>query len=288
MTTPKEPHFLATDMSGYRQATTAAEYERLFASAAPQQWSRGESSVFYLYSRTAAKNARQYVPFARIIIMLRNPVHLVESLHAQLVYSRDEDQTDFAAAWRLIQARKNGYRLPPQCRDPKVLWYDEVAKLGEQVARWQQHYPSSRIKFVNFDDFTCDTANVYRDILDFLELPDDGRTSFERFNARKSQRSSLIADFTERTPRWLAAVAGRTKSLLGIRRWGILDMLRRWNVRPTETKPISSSLRAEIRAAYADDVERLSHRVGRDFMAWIYPQPMGDDSEMGTRTVSAT
>ena len=154
-------------------------------------------------------------PNARIIVMLRNPVDLVESLHAQLVYSRDEVQIDFRTAWKLCASRKAGYRIPPRCRDPKVLWYDEVAKLGEQVERWQNYFSRGRIKFVCFDDLVTDTAQVYRDVLDFLDLPDDGRQVFNVVNARKTQRLSVVADFTERTPNWLVALAMRARSCWG-------------------------------------------------------------------------
>lgn len=285
MTTPKEPHYLATDLQGYRQATSLADYERLFAGANHQQWRRGEASVFYLYSRCAAKQAQQYFADARIIVMLRNPVDLVESLHAQLLYSRDEDQTDFRTAWKLCACRKSGHRVPARCRDAKVLLYDEIAKLGEQVERWQRYFPRNHIKFVVFDDLVADAAEVYRDVLGFLELPDDGRTSFQIVNARKSHRISLVANFTERTPAWLVAAARRAKQLLGIERWGILDLLRRWNRQDGEPTSMRRSLRAEIRATYAEDVQRLSDLIDRDLDHWIHPHSYGSDSEMGPRCV---
>jgi len=288
MTTPKEPHFLATDLDGYRETKTQREYERLFARSQCHEWRRGEASVFYLYSKYAAKHAKQYLPDARIIVMLRNPVDLVESLHAQLLYSRDEDQPDFRTAWKLCACRKAGYRIPSRCRDPKVLWYDEVAKLGEQVTRWQQYFPRSRMKFVFFDDLVADPAEVYRDVLNFLELPDDARTSFDVVNARKSQRLSSLANFTERPPHWLVGIALRAKTMLGIERWRILDSLRRWNGRSPSRRSLDRKLRAEIRATYHDDIERLANVTGRNLDHWLDPKPYGSDSEMGTRMVGAT
>lgn len=283
MSTPKEPHFLATDLGGYREVRTRLDYEQLFAGAGPAQRRLGEASVFYLYSQFAARHARHYLPDARIIVMLRNPVDLIQSLHAQLVYSRDEDKADLATAWKLNSCRKNGYRIPPRCRCSTVLWYDEIAKQGEQVARWQRYFPPHRIKFVCFDDFVADTGAAYREVLEFLDLPDDGRTSFEPQNVRKRQKSGLLADFTERTPRWLVSLALRTKQALGIERWGVLDRLRRWNVCAAERRTATRSLRAEIRAKYAQDVARLSSLIGRDLSHWTRPRPLGDDSEMGTR-----
>src|SRR5215475_4862738 len=40
----------------------------------------GEGSVWYLFSKTAAKEIHQFNPAARILIMLREPVEMISSL----------------------------------------------------------------------------------------------------------------------------------------------------------------------------------------------------------------
>ena len=61
----------------------------------------------------------------RVIVMVRNPVELVPSLHSQLRYMLDEDEPDPEAAWRLQEPRARGERLPPTVRVPEFLQYGE-------------------------------------------------------------------------------------------------------------------------------------------------------------------
>lgn len=273
LATPKEPHYFATDLAGYREVKSKREYERLFAAAAPHHRRLGEASVFYLYSQEAPRRIHDYAPHSRIIVMLRNPVDLVTSLHAQLCYSRDEDEKDLAKAWRLVHRRRSGACIPPHCRDHQVLFYDEIARFGEQCQRWLRHFPREQIKFVRFDDFAESPGRIYRDVLAFLELPDDGRVEFPRINGRKKQRVATVADFTERTPRTLVRFAMDAKRILGIRRWGVLDTLRRWNTAATAPARLSTELKQDIVATYEDDLLLLAELIGIDVDAWLEVLP---------------
>jgi len=271
VSTPKEPHYFATDLPGYRDVKTLREYERLFAAATPDQACVGEASVFYLYSLQAASRARASAPDARILILVRNPLDLVISYHSQLVYSRDESERDFSKAWELIRFRKAGMQIPTLCRDHKVLWYDEIARLGEQSERWLHQFGERRVKFVCFDDFVADTATVYRGIVEFLGLDDDQRTEFPQVNPRKSQRNDYIANFTERTPPTLVRAAMAAKRILGIQNWGILNMLRRWNTTITQPVEPGPRMRQEILDNYEDDILHLGRLMGTSLDHWLQP-----------------
>lgn len=281
ISTPKEPHYFATDLPGYRDVKTLREYERLFTTATPEQTRVGEASVFYMYSRQAARRVRSYAPNARILILVRNPLDLVISYHSQLVYSRDESERDFSKAWRLVRFRKAGMRIPAYCRDHKVLWYDEVARLGEQSERWLRQFGDRCVKFISFDDFVTDTATVYREIVEFLGLDDDHRSEFPRINPRKIQRNDSIANFTERTPPTLVRAAMTAKRILGIRNWRILELLRRWNTKilpPTEPEP---RIRQEILDNYEDDILHLGRLMGTNLDHWLQPSIGARQSWLG-------
>lgn len=276
LSTPKEPHYFATDLAGYREVKSRREYERLFAAALPEQRRIGEASVFYLYSHDAPERIHEYAPDAHIIIMLRNPLDLVTSLHAQLCYSRDENEKSLDKAWHLVHRRRAGACIPPLCRDPQVLLYDQIARLGEQTQRWLKRFPAEQITFVRFDDFAASPDRAYRQVLEFLGLPDDGRREFPRVNGRKSQRVDAIADFTERTPRTLVRFAMGAKRLLGIRRWGVLDALRRWNTAADAPRALSDELKHDILATYEDDVLLLSELTGLNLASWLDLEPAAD------------
>lgn len=280
MASPKEPNFFVPDISLRREATTRKEYVALFRDATDQHWRVGEASTMYMYSREAAALVQAHAPQARIVVIVRNPLELLRSWHAQMVYERNEDQEDFSAAWDLRFHRGAGRRVPSSCLDRKLLWYDKIARLGEQTERWLRYFPPERVKIISFDDFRADTGSVYRDVLEFLELPDDHRHSFPVINARKRQRFGLVARFTERTPQTLVRSAMAAKRLLGIKNWGVLAALRRWNCTDAASdEPLDERVSREVLQTYADDVALLSKITGRDFGHWLQWTP-GDGMRM--------
>jgi hypothetical protein len=88
MSEPKEPNFFTSEdlrqhgyLSRVRSVSSLADYDRLFAMAAPGQV-LGEASVSYLAYRGTARKIFNYNPAARIIISLRDPVMRALSHHA--------------------------------------------------------------------------------------------------------------------------------------------------------------------------------------------------------------
>src|ERR1043166_4244119 len=104
----KEVHFFGSDLDLQNDIRDLSTYLELFA-AATNELRVGESSVWYLYSRDAAKEIKQFSAASRIIIQLRNPVDMIYSLHSQLLYSGAEDIADFESA---LRAEERGRILP--------------------------------------------------------------------------------------------------------------------------------------------------------------------------------
>lgn len=135
MSTPKEPHFFATDLPGYQKSRTLEQYFALFENDKHQKSRYGEVSVYYLYSKVAIGNLFNFNRDARLIVMLRRPTQLIYSLHSQLLYSRNENIYDFKQAWDAQPHRRKGQLIPYSCTDPKVLQYKSVGMLSQQLKR---------------------------------------------------------------------------------------------------------------------------------------------------------
>lgn len=267
---PKEPHYFCTDFDYYYAPgqRTEAHYLRLFEGADERHLAAGEASVWYLYSRDAARNIRAFDPGARAIVMVRNPVELVPSLHSQLRYMLDEDEPDVETAWRLQEARRRGERVPATARVPAFLQYFEVGRLGAQLERAYESFPREQVKVIVFDDLRQDAAAVYRETLAFLGVPDDGRTTFPRVNENKVHRDERLARLTQRPPRPLVAAARGVKRVAGIERLGLLDRVRRRNREVTSRGEPSPAFVRELKDAFHDDVALLSELTGRDLSHW--------------------
>jgi hypothetical protein len=263
-------HFFAKDFSPeWDQVHTLDEYLRHFRKVRPHHKAVGERSVYYLFSKTAMRLLRDFDSDARLIALLRNPVDLVSSFHRQMVFMLHEDVEDFETAWRLQESRRGGENIPPTCKDPRVLQYAEVGMLGEQVGRMLECFPLDQVKFVFLDDINASVLDVYKELLLFLGVPYDGRTSFPRLNVRKGLKSRRLARLVLRQPAPIRAVTTGIKRLLRIEQTGIGVALMKWNTRRVEPERLSHEFRRELVKTFRGDVELLARLTGRDLGHWL-------------------
>jgi hypothetical protein len=280
MSLPKEPHYFATDLPSHRFVSNWDDYQALFAGAGREHAAIGEASIFYMYSETAIGEIRERLPSARLLVMLRNPVELAVSMHAQSLRTRDETVVDFAAAWALCGERRAGRSVPAHCRDSKILLYDRLALLGAQLQRLLDTVPKSQLGWWFYDDFAANPARVYREVLAFLGVADDGRHDFPRVNPRRRARSQALAQFTQKTPEPLLRAAMYVKQRAGIERLGVLAALRKANFAPAK-QAVAPALLDELRAHFAPDVRLLEKLTGRDLHAWLHAsEPVASQGRM--------
>ena len=271
VTQPKEPHFFSKDFPYYYSPghATLDHYLRLYEDAGPEHLAVCEASVWYLYSQVAAEEIIGFAPDARIIVMVRNPVEMMPSLHSQMLFVQDEDRPDPKAAWDLQAVRRDGRSVPATCRVPAFLQYGDACSLGAQVERLFATVPREQVKVIVFDDFRRDPLGVWREVLDFAGLPDDGRTEFPVVNANKRHRNATIARFSQRPPAPLVAASRLVKRLTGRSRLGVLRWLKDRNRTVGERTAISPEFTRELEDYFRDDVALLGRLLDRDFSAWV-------------------
>jgi hypothetical protein len=275
MSHPKEPHYFAKDFwqRTYRYVKALDEYLELFKECTGEHLAVGEASVWYLYSSVAIRNIRQFNENAKIIVMLRNPIDMTYSLHSQLHYALAENEEDFEKAWRLQPSRRKGLNLSRELqksdRTPEFVQYAQVGRLGDQVERLLDVFPVEQVKMILFDDFTTSTQAVYEDVLSFLEVPFDGRTSFPRINVNKTNKIIWLANLYGVPPWPLDYTVRILKKLLGVRSTGIGSFLDELNASKEPRKPLAPAFRSELAKEFSEDVQKLSQILGRDLSHWI-------------------
>jgi hypothetical protein len=267
----KEVHYFATNLPNYRRVTREADYLSFFSAATPQHKALGEGSVYYLYSGLALENIRAFNPDARVIVMLRNPIDLVYSLHSQLLYSCNEDEPDFTRAWELQRARERGVHVPPTCRDPKVLLYEKVGMLGAQCERLLEIFPRDQVKFILAEDFRSRTPTVYRETLEFLGVEPQDRQDFKFVNESKTHRSRLLGRFTQRPPAGIARLARTGARVLGVERFGIMRRLRDLNRERRVRQPLDEAFRCRLADVFREDTARLARLIGHNLLTPAQP-----------------
>lgn len=269
MSEVKEPHFFAKDLGTYPRIKTPDEYAGLFAGSSEEHLRVGEASVYYLRSSVAIANIHEYNPDAKLIAMFRNPVDMVYSLHSQLLYWSEEIEPDFETAWRLQERRSKGLDLPPGSRGSFLLQYAQVGRFGEQTERLLSIVPRSQVKLILYDDFTASPQQAYDEVIEFLGVPHDNRSTFPRVNENKKAKIPWLRNFFRKPPPALRSGVRRLKDVMGAE--GITAVRNRivnLNTARERRQPLSAEFRAELVATFRDEVALLSTLLNRDLTHW--------------------
>lgn len=200
----KEYNHLNQDLTGGRSGIVSREeYLDYFKEGAAHRY-RVDASVWYLYSRDAARRIRELSPDARIVVALRDPATFIPSLHSQRLFSGNESESDLARALELEASRSRGECIPAQCHIPSGLQYRAVAAFSAQLRRFYELFPREQIHVMYYEDMRQDMEGEYRRLLDFLGLPAVMPSQFANHNPTKRARLS----FLPRLLRLLRAVPG--------------------------------------------------------------------------------
>ncbi len=135
-----------------------------------------EATPDYIFHPHAAQRARQLLPNARIILLVRDPVTRAFS-HYQHVTRHGWEKLDFAAALD-SEERRIGEDRKRMESDPGY-WgfsyhaFSYVARglYAQQLSRWFQEFPRERFLVLPSEHLWSDPGGFYDRVLNFLDLP---------------------------------------------------------------------------------------------------------------------
>ena len=264
----KEVHFFGRDLYSPNYSRDLKKYLSLFAGATNEK-QVGEGSVWYLYSRLASSEIKEFCPAASILVMLRNPVDMIYSLHAHRLYINSEDIEDFAEALNAEPVRKQGLRLPANPYPIAGLFYREVAKYTDQVKRYFDAFGREQVKVILYDDFKVDPAGACREVFSFLGVLPSFPLRISVINASKRIRSKTLASFLDPPPPLARKLARALTS--SETRHKLFQTARGLNTEHGPRQPLPADLKRQLQREFAPDVDRLSELLGRDLWHWCRP-----------------
>jgi Sulfotransferase domain len=266
---PKETHFFvrcnpALDDHELRSAYLRQHHKDL----APDHQAIGDGSVSYLYSPRAIELALRFDPRVKFVVLVRNPVDMVPSYHARMVYTLDEDVPDFVEAWSLQERRAAGQRLPKRCRDPRLLQYGHVGRLGRQVERLFDIAGRERCLVILFDDFAKSPRAELRRVLDFVEVRSEDKVKVRIKREARSFKSEWLQQLVMNPPPWvMRLIAHGGKRAIGPLRY-VRKRILNINTERRQREALPEPTRAMLLAYFASDVARLSNLLQRDLSHW--------------------
>jgi len=267
MSAVKEPRFLSTDIKDrfHARVTDERRYFDLFLAGEGHRY-RGESSVWYLYSDVACERIAELADDPRIIVMIRNPVDFIESIHGQFCYSLNETERDIEKALALEPARAAGRRVPPETHTPLGLQYRRIAHFANRIEHYFDRHGRERVHVIVFDDLKRDAAGVYRDVLAFLDLPSIEVKLEAKNRAADRPKRNIVSDRLLKRVAWGRKIATAMPRPLRVGiRWGLDATFGRV---ATDTRPMPPALRAELTEEFRSEVQRLGTLLARDLSHW--------------------
>jgi len=271
----KEPSFFVSEFvaAEKRYPNGISEYMALFADAGPGQLV-GESTTWYLWSRTAAARIAEARPDARIIAVLREPADYLRSLHLQFLRADIENEPDLRKAIELESERARGRHMPRSSTRPQLLLYSEHVRYVEQLRRYYDAFDADRVLVLIYEDFRADNEGTVRRIERFLGVDDSAPIEIVTVNPATGMRSSRMnwlvrsvyrGDHPAGRAARSAIKAVSTRRL----RHGALAAVRRAQLEPAPAP--DPELMAELQLRFRGEVESLSEYLDRDLLAfWKY------------------
>ncbi len=267
MSEPKEPSFFSEDVgrSSYRSSD---EYLGLFARARPCQSVVAEASTRYIHSKLALPKIKLFEPQAKLMVMLRRPSDLVYAFHSELLRQGIESEQDFEKAWALQDIRASGKALPPARKNAHSLQYKWIGSLGSQMRILFRTFPRDQIHIITFDDFIANPGGEYRNLLSFLELPDDGRKEFPRINENIQYKWLWLGQFPKRLRGYVTRPLATLRRKTGFRGTGLIKTIDRFNAEASSRLPLRPEFRQYLDEVFSDEVKLLEELLGRDLSIW--------------------
>ncbi len=262
----KEPHFFGSDINASYFVRDIKTYLALF-SKAKEEKIIGEASTWYLYSKQAAREIKDFSPYAKILIMLRNPVDMLYSLYYHNVYKGYEPLLQFKDALAAESKRRMGIYIPESTPAPEFLFYRDVPRYTKQVQRYLDIFGRKRVHIIIFDDFEKNTAEIYKKTLEFLEIDPNFQPEFQLINPGKRARSKDIRNFLRNPPQFVKKI-GRTFTSHSLRQ-KLIKIANDLNTRYASRPPIAPELRLYLQREFSSEVDQLSKLIDRDLTHWL-------------------
>ncbi|MAN35378.1 MAG: hypothetical protein CMF89_03195 [Candidatus Marinimicrobia bacterium] len=235
----KEPHFFGSDLIRKNGAydLSQKDYNDLFST---NKKIIGEASTFYIFSKKSAQEIYNHNPKAKIIIMIRNLVDLVHSLHAQFIFSGDEIVEDFSKALDLEKSRLNGKNIPKQTTIVNKLYYTtNILSIPNNIKSYIDLFGIENIRFIHLDEIKTNPRKVYKDTLDFLNV-DSGFEidTFKAINKNKVYKYRIIRDLLKK----YSILLGKLRSLIIKKPLGFVKFFENLNLKEQKRLDISKDL----------------------------------------------
>ncbi|MGF1607964.1 MAG: sulfotransferase [Kiloniellales bacterium] len=244
-----------------RSVKSLDEYKRLFRGVT-REIAVGETSPSYLLTPGLAETIQRFVPDAKIIAVLRQPIdkaysHFLRKCRTN-IYSFT---TDFGQVLEQDEERIE--------RDGRGTSFLGHGRYTERLKRYYDVFGPDRVKVCLFEDMESRPHEFYADLFQFLGVDASFQPDVStKFNQSGEHKSSTLARFTRIGMPWKGHIRRNLPP-------AVVTRLSRWRHKVqsanTERPPeLPAELRRQLTRRYcADDIASLQKLIGRDLSHWL-------------------
>lgn len=268
MSQKKEPQFFAlegekADFQGpgdginYKYITNLQSYCDLFQDVT-DELAIGEASPWYLYIPKASERIKHYIPDAKLIVILRDPVERAYSNFLNSVRENLEPIADFPQA---MQAESERMELNWSPR----WFYKQRGFYYPQLKRYFDQFDKNQIKVYLYEDLQSDAIGLVQDIFRFINVDDTfvPNTS-QKHNVSRIPRNKVL-DKLFRQPN---SMKSSLKPFLpsSLRKQIKTNLI---NLNFQKKPQLLPEVRKQFIDEYREDILKLQELIQRDLSRWL-------------------
>lgn len=249
------------DRAVYQPAVTNLEnYQTLFQSVA-DELAIGEGSTLYLYTPKAIEQIKKYVPDAKLIVVLRNPIDRAFSNFLHKVRDHLEPISDFQLAYREEKNRMLKGWSPS--------WhYINMGFYYQQIKPYFEQFGSKQIKVYLYEDFKHHLPDLLVDIFKFLQvdpnfMPDINTRLNEGAGVPKNK---FIYQLLSKNNPIFSACKSLIPQPFHQSMIHTIQTVRKQNMVQPQLSP---QARNELKEIYREDILQLQTLIQRDLSHWL-------------------
>ena len=231
------------------------KYKKYF-DRAPTGTLIGEASPSYLWFPGVSEKIKYFLPAARIVMILRNPVDRFWSDYQYAVF-RGYHQHELPEILSGRHAENFGWHSP----------YALIQKgrYANQVASYLDAFGKENVFIALFDDFVSAPVSVAQSVMEFIgsDARVDERSTWHNLGRTVRSRRLASARPLVTTSRLLARLPRSWRTFVDDRYLAV-------NSKPGKVQ-IPNPVRAQLLEIYAEDIEKLSSLLSRDLSSWLTP-----------------
>ncbi|MCV3216514.1 sulfotransferase [Plectonema radiosum NIES-515] len=218
----------------------------------------GEATPIYLYNSRVPERIQQYIPNAKVIAILRDPIERAFSHFSHYVRDRVEPLADFSQAIQEAEVRIRNELLSGH--------YIDYGFYYAHLKPYFQRFDRDQIRIYLYQDFKANPLCVVQDIFRFLNVDDTFTPDVSlKYNVSGIPRNRALHTFLTNL------ASPDNKSLLKLLfpeelLWRIGVNLYNWNLNKQLLEP---EVRRQLIEIYREDILKLQDQLQQDLSKWL-------------------